>query len=604
VPYQPPDPITPRRVLDVLKRAYNHLQAHRSVYYTARAQFAGPWHGSAHDPLTRWDPVAKGAAVPFCSPVNRMSEMLEAYLPNLTGTSFDTTLTPQRAQLKNWALLRQLRINQVLRTAGVAEVDEAVVQDAVLSGQGCYLVGLNAGSDMLQVSGALSDRIEPNTPFVTRIPPSCVIKDPTAGSDQTRGQFAGHIYVCERQRAIDLGLDADLVQQLPCAYDAASRMVDDPAWKDTTGHIDDWLFDHVLLVDVILYSGQKAYKATLPPWGGPEFWLCEPQEWTGADKGRYEWLTLRSVNDVVAPKSPAQDLMDMHLACAQAAGKMVRQILKTGRRYLYNPDQEDTAIEIRDGREDEWVQSDNPDVFKDLTVGGLMGEMVPGYQWLTAEAEQSTINPQQASGRVDSSKTATGASLMAGRADRVLGSIRAKRDTALNFVARRIGMALDEGDDRKRILQRTYTVGGRSIPVELLYDPARREAAFDQFDYSVQVTTVQSMDPRQKQRGMAEFMVAAPPWIQFVAMAGGNVSAAMRLMQKTYEQPEIGQIFPTQDILMAEQIMKSLAPDVMGGGMGPRGIQQLGKSGGSGGGTPGQVAGAQVQSDYSRRVPA
>jgi len=601
------DLITPRRVLDVLKRAYDgqRARAHRAVYYAARDEFAGPWHGSSHDPKSRWALGVKN--LPFTAPVNRMSEMVEAYLPNLTGTNIKSTLIPHRTQLKAWALMRELRINQVIRTTDLAQTDEAVVQDAVLSGRGTYLVGINAGTDVLQVSGALSDKIEPNTPFIVRVPPSNMILDPTAGSDQTRAQFAAHIYTVQRdlamERAQELGLNPDLIDQLPCVEDAGSRMIDDPAFTETTQNADDWLFDHVCLIDVIMYSGSKAYKATLPPWGGPEFWLSDPVEWSGADKGRYEHMTLRKVNDRVEPKSPAQDLMDMHLACAAAAGKMVRQILKTGRRYLYHPDQEDAAIDIQNGGEDELIKSESPSVIAELEVGGLIDQMLPAYEWLTGEAEQTTINPKTATGRSDFSRTATGSAIVAGKADKVLGSIRNKREEALNAVIRRIGMALDEGDDRTRVLQRMYLIGGRSIPVELQYDPSRREGAYDQFDYETLVSTVASMEPRQRQLGITELIGVMPRFIQSVVLMGGDVSAAMRLLQRAYEQPELGQIFNTPDVVMQETILKNLAPDVLASG--PVGMQRSGSRGGSGaggGGAQGQTA--QVQSDYSRRVPA
>lgn len=595
--------ITPRRVLDVLKRAYQcaSARAHREVYYAARGQFAGPWHGSSHDPLTRWAPV-KGKT-PFAAPVNRMSEMVEAYLPNLTGPNIETTLTPQRTQLKAWAMLRELRINQVIRTADLPAVDESVVQDAVLSGRGTYLVGLNSGTDTLQVSGALADQIEPNTPFVTRVPPSCMILDPTAGSDQTRAQFSAHIYTVQRDYVLELaqeiGLDADLVNQVPCIEDVGSRMIDDPAFNATNAHRDDYLFDHICLIDVIMYSGRKAYKATLPPWDGADFWLIEPMEWSGADKGRYEHMTLRKVNDQVAPKSPAQDLMDLHLALAASAGKMVRQVLRAGRRYLYHPDHEDAAVDIRDGGDDELIKSENPGVLNEIEVGGMLDSMLPAYQWMSNEAEQTTINPKLATGREDSSNTATGATIIAGKADKILGSIRNKRETALNAVSRRIGMALDQGDDRKRVLQKMYLIAGKSIPVEFSYDPSRREGAFDQFDYMTQVSTVAAMEPRQRQLGITEFMRVMPGFIQAVAMMGGNVSAAMRLLQRAYEQPEIGQIFPTADTQMQDAILKSLAPDVMG--TGPTGMQPIKSGAGAGGGGMGKTA--QIQSDYSQRVP-
>lgn len=574
------------KLLKAAKRAYNDHAGFRASYQFARGELAGPWFGLGEVPQTRWD-VQSDEPGTEC-PVSLIDELIDTYLPNLTGPQMKAILQPVRPSLRGWATLRQAKLNLTLKLIDFANVDRLVVQDMLMSGMGCYRTGIRAGSDLLQVSRRLSAQIQEGDPFVKRISPIDIIRDPEA-RDPSEERFYGHIYTVEREYAQELGIcDPDVLEQLEPLSHSNIRKGNGPAGNDDLD-----IIDQVELIDLIVFKGGKAYEMTLAPWdNGPEKFVIEPREYDGCELGMLEFVGLHTVNECVRGKAPAQKIMDLHLATKEMARKMVRQSLKHKRVNIYRQDQSDTVEDIRVAGEEDFVAGD-PDAHAPVEQGGILQGMQEAYGWMRQESNKSSANVQLLGGRgMGGRGTATGDSILQGNATAILQWSREQVNASRVRVLQRLSDYEDTYEGQPQTIAETIETGDE---VEFLYDPATREGRWHEYNHSILVTTTSSQDTNSKQRRLVEMMQSGPQFLMAVAQMGGDVEAAADLIAREFEIEEFSEVFKTStsqqiDQAMAQQVAPPGQPvaarTLRGGkatpmgrpGMGPTGALNLTRS--------------------------
>lgn len=523
------------------KTAFKQLGWFREVYCTARDQMAGPWHFNEMAAADRWS-AGKLTEDSTQMPINLLDELVTAYLPNLTGSQITVKITAKRPSLKGWAALRALKLNHELQMMNFADLDRQVVQDAMLSGQGCFRIGINQGSDVLHLNHRIAARIQPGQSFVKRVSPMRIIRDPEA-MDEDSQRFYGEIYRVEKDWAMMMGIfDNDVFGSLKTS--AETRRLDDGT--KASEELD--IVETVELIDLTIFRNGKAFEMTLPMWetGHEDKFLIEPRESDACELGVLEFLTFQNVNERIIGKSPAQSIMDLHLAMAKMGRRAIEQILAHKRNGVYKQDQSDLADELRTAAPEEWIAGD-PTAVAQIISGGMTKEAEIGIQFMRQESNRVSANPQ-VSGTGGNSETATESSILAGKSQVILQSVRER----VNASRERVMMRLSNYEDTYQGQPQTLThdtPDGQAI--EMIYDPSTREGKWTDFNHDIKVTTTQAQEPNMRQARMIQVMQAGPAFIGAAMQTGGDPSAAADFVTKEFDCPSFGEIYPTP---MGQQI--------------------------------------------------
>lgn len=546
--------ITPQRVINAARRGWEVRAWVRDNYATTVKALAGPYHGTSKA-------VADDADRQI---LNVLGTMCDTYLPNLLGHEFKVKCNPKTGGLAADALLRSLRLTQMVKDLKIAEHDERVVKDALLCGEGIWRIGLKAGADMIRADGQVFD---PGEPFAVCVPPGQYTRDPLARhKDEVR--FQGDRFIADRQTLLEYGIgDPDLVLSISSLTEPGEQR--DPTSPVARGVVspDDVISDDLIeLWYLTVMDGTRLLECIVPNLTGFDQFLVPPQEYQGPADGPYECLNLYNHPTHPTGISMAQRLLDLHYSVADISRRAVSHILKTKRNMVYDGERGlETAMAITEALDDEPIQGD-PNSVSEKVTGGLIDQFQRGLDVVMAMADNAGASLLQSSGRKGVADTATEASIIAGKAQGIMAMIKGPVNVCRTRVVERLSWYEDTAPARAQVY------GVEAMPgvlTDVLYDPATRKGTFSSFAYDVVVYTPTTMDENTKLARLAQLISVMPPFIMFVAQLGGDVQAAMSLF--TDDFPALNDVFPNPIAMMVAQQMMAQA----GQGQ-PAGVRQVG----------------------------
>lgn len=566
------------RIRRAIERADKHqsLVSMREFQRRAIAEYVGRHHIEGGD-LVALNGVLSGNHIPSAmqglQPDSPLGEMARTYLAHLTADGFSPKAEARPGQDQIPAQILSARMQAIADDTDMEQRCCEMVLDAIL-GFGCARVRLMR-PDMPQPFG--TQRYKPDQPYLSRVSVDNFIIDPTCEGDMHRAQYVADRYLVDRTALLDIAAPEthDWILSLPAIYET-NRCTYGQEERDL------YTTDLIELIDVEIQHGGRRYCAIMPHYAdGGDAFLVEPYEHFGpAHESMYVPLALMFASGSLQPVSPASVLMDAHIAAAALASRAVEEGWTSRRKVIYGADAKGTIVQMMDRRSDLAIQG-NPASMSEVTMGGMTQQVMEAYGFATALVNRFGPSVMQAKGVNSGADTATGDTIKAGNANIVFGAWRARRDRAFSALVSRIAWYTNALPKQPLEIPIPLPTG-ESVTI---LDPATMTVGDDLASQGLVYKAVTSsktpMDPRMRQRSIVELLGQIIPFVQQVAMTGGDPAGAINALADAWEWPELSKIFPTSNAAALGDAVRQLAQQGQRPNLGPESRQ------------------GQMQSDYA-----
>ena len=559
------------------------MDPHRKVRAYVCSELAGPWYGQDRSNGTR-DSADK-------SPVNVLGEMVYAYLAQLVGNFVTSKVTAKSFFMRGEARMRQYMLDDWAREIDLARTLRLATLDALVGGLGIVRVGNRSGKEMCHIEGKDFDIGEI---YAARVDLDDYCRDPLS-RDEAEDRWRAYRYRASRAAVLELWPEAaDILNAVPLVKDnmtdghssGLAEISGERSTQDDTGdmiELWDWFgFENGQVLHTTLAGQTDSLKAIRPV-----------AEYEGYENGPLHLLSFRHIPNNAHPLAICWQLLDMHLAMRNTSTKMVDQILAAKTAYVARADGEQTALEIKDARDQDIFIGD-PSGLATLEVGGIMQKLYPAFDWMRAEANNASGAASMIAGQSDVSKTATGATYIANQAQIRLSDMKGS-------VHKFTGDILSHAawyHDNHPALQQTFShklPNGAGV-IDVMYDSAAKEGEWTEFMFECVPVSQSALDPNIKLARVNGLMQVAPPFMQFIMGIGGNAQLAAQELGEMFDWPTFGEIMPTQESMInAQMLMRGTQR-----GAGQMAQQQPGAPAAPG---PGGSPINQVRSDMAPTVP-
>mgnify|MGYP006348211301 CR=1 FL=1 len=560
------------------------MDPHRRVRAYVCRELAGPWYGTDHSGSVR-ESADK-------SPVNVLGEMVYAYLAQLVGNFVKCKVTPRSFLMRGEARMRQYMLDDWSREIDLARTMRLATLDALVGGLGIVRVGNRPGKEMCHIEGKNYDIGEI---YAARVDLDDYCRDPLS-RDESEDRWRAYRYRASREMVKQLWPEAaDAIDAVPLIKDGLTdghssgleEISGQRSTQDDTG-------DQIELWDWFGFENGQVLHATLCGTTDSLKIIRPPAEYEGYENGPLHLLSFRHVPNNAHPLAICWQLLDMHLAMKNTSTKMVDQILRAKTAYVARADGEQTALEIRDSKDQEMFIGD-PSTIATIEIGGVMQKLYPAFDWMRAEANSASGPASMSAGQADGSKTATGATYIANQAQIRLSDMKG---SVQKFTGDVLSHAAWYHDNHPALVGTfAHKLPNGAGTIDVVYDSAAKEGQWSEFMFESVPVSESAIDPNIKLARINGLMQVAPAFIPFVAQMGGNVQLATQEIGEMFDWPTFGEIFPTQESVMNAQML--VQGTQRGVGQMPQ-QQQPGQPAAPG---PGGSPINQVRSDMAPTVP-
>jgi hypothetical protein len=403
----------------------------------------------------------------------------------------------------------------------------------------------------------------------------------------------------------------------------------------------DRLDETILLWDCIFYMHGEVWVVTLPaepgqqqvfgmPGGVDKFLAC--YKWRGPESGPVNRLTFLRVPFNKIPLALAQMQRDLAEVADLLANKTFRQLIQTRNMVVYEGSAENMAMAMKNGAQGSYIRG-NPNSVKNIQTGGMIPDMMPGTQYFMDQWQQCTGNLAMAAGTGDTGKTATAFEGMMSRIQSFLDFLRSRVEQLAtddlnvrswyltnNPAFQRIynqtigqapaamTMAVQVANPgapaaQQQMQQQAQQAPGQPQPGVPMGQPPQppqqgqpgvyvMQGDHDDFNHKVRAFSMQYQNPTISAQQYQQAITNVVPAIMQMMQGGFNGQAAMAILARKLNEPELENLLPDQMTQMlqqqASQAEQQIAQDPAGqGDIG--GYSDPGSAGPAGRRIPGQV---------------
>lgn len=517
------------------------MDAHRTLRARLAAEIAGPYYGRGDVQLEDHEK----------RPVNVLAEMVHAYLAQLVGNQIRPKVSNKTGFLRGEARMRQYMLEDWCREINLARSVRLCVLDALIGGMGIMRVGNRSGKELCHIEGKDFDVGEI---YAARVDMDDYCRDPIS-RDESEDRWRAYRYRVDRETALMLWPEAEeTLLAVPKVSDNLQTEHESGLMQlSGAAATQDWTTEVIELWDWFAYKDGQVLTCTLAGTTSHLRKLGEVHEYEGYEGGPLHLLSFRSIPNNAQPIPICGQLLDMHEAMANTSSKMIRQIMTAKTAYVVRDGaSETTALEMRDAV-DQSIFMGDPNSIATMEVGGVIQKLYQGFDWLRAESNNASGAASLIAGQSDVSKTATGASYMAGQANIRLNDMKGQVQKFTADVLSHAAWYHDNHPALRQTFNHKLPQGAGSIDV--VYDSAAKEGEFGEFHFECIPVSESMIDPNVRLARITGFMQVAPAFVQMVAAFGGNVQAAIQQLGEVFDWPELGELFPTQEALMMAQAM-------------------------------------------------
>lgn len=539
-------------------------------------------------------------------PVNPMQELIRTLTPFVAMNAPLSDVTPKRADLEFEASVRKQIYDNQAEELKLDELYQDAATEAFTSGVAFTLNGIKSGGEVFTAGNR---RLDMGQDFCRLIDLDDVALDPNAKTlDAMR--FMAHRYTVSRTDAIEAIADGVYGATpedyedgiLPNPYIATpeeaeqilavctqiedfprrGQRVDenDGEWSPGQERMD----DTIVLWDMVLYMHGETWIVTLPadpgtqdvfpmPAGIDKFLAC--YKWRGPKSGPINRLTFLRVPFNKWPLALAQ----MQRDCAEArdllANKVFRQIMATRSVLVYDGTAENMAMAIKRSPDGNMVRG-NPNTIKDMQLGGMVPDIMPGSQFFSDQWQNATGNLAMAAGSGDIGKTATAFEGLMGRIQSWLDFLRTRVESLATDDLRVRSWYLSNNPMMQRNVQQTIGQAPAAITMNIaVANPGNpqpmqegegytMQGTHDDFDIKVRSFSMNYQNPIISAKSYMEAITNIVPIIIQLSAAGAlNGKTAMSILARKLNEPELENLLPDPMLQAIQQQEQQMVEQAM-----------------------------------------
>ncbi len=532
--------------------SYDRLERFRDVRTKLIAEYVGPHYLG--------DSIPVGDEGTNAEQVNLIQQSVEALLPNLVAKTISPSVTPRSANLAVEAMARERTLERTCDQINLVDTHGMAVLDSLLGPMGIVWVGIKAGND----THTVMDRQFASGQFTAAaIDFDDYVIDQSA-KRRTQALFEGHrtrmtireakaarrmdgspLYNHEVLESIDRLRHGDKNIGETQKLSGNSR---DP--YEVAGFIEVW--------HLAVYVDGLTYICVIDQLGSEAKFLREPYVYWGPAEGPYRHLSYLNVPNNAVPLAFANRVRDLHDAMRRLSSKIIGDVLTAKDVGIFAPGSEDLTEAINRAVNGQWIKGDPTSITR-VTMGAELAKLFPVLDQIRSMANDATGGSQLEGGAKDNSKTATGASIIAGKqANRAewMGS------RSLAFLSSIIqAAAWYQAHDpflQATVVQRLP--GG--LKVELLNTAELAQGSYDDFAFKVDALLNRQIDPMVRASKLIELVGQLPA----IASLGPQAfSKIMTILASSMDIPELDEINPDQTSMMATQQQMAMQQQQTGG---------------------------------------
>ncbi len=567
------DTLTPRKLLDHVRRGYQALQPARQRRTEAYTLVRGRHPASGRK---------KGAAKqPAKQPVNLTWQMLWTLVPYLAYGNPAAILEPKRAGLEWDAEIWQRLLTEQAEQQCMGELYAECAIDALLSGISFVDIGLRAGSTYNAVTDQQTDPGELFAVLRTLDDYAC---DPDA---RRRSQIRWDAirYTVSRDECIAGGYygrfpeetefpwlvaDPDEAAAILGAtpeveYGRSSGERASEEAQSGTGSGEN-IDEQIELWDVFIRRGREVWVATIPAdqgtqgvsdGGGATEKLLGLERMDGPGKSRLEELSFLPDPESLVPFSVEAMQRDIAEIADLLMTKASNQALRSKRNTIVRPGSEDTATAVAKALPDGFVSGD-PAALTQIQSGGLMPEIEPAYRLSVDGWNNQTGGAGMVGGQSGVAKGVNTATAYQG--------VMAQAQGRLQFMQKRVADLASRCLDKQAKLVMTDPmfnplVGYRpaeSVMVDVEWTPEMRSGEYVDFTYKVDAASLPFEDPNVRSARIIDaFTNVVPKIIETCATYGLPPGPMLRMFAREARISNMADIIPDPEALMAQQMLQA-----------------------------------------------
>jgi hypothetical protein len=582
---------SPQELAKARDRGFEDLQWARELRVKAIREFAGRHYGENPDDEQRV--------------VNLIAQSGTVLSAHLTEERISHKISPKLASLRYESEKVRIMLDQLGEEMDLVEKDEELITDAILGGMGIQKLGLKAGQDSYKMDPVEVPRAEPYAENVSLDDYVC-----DGAAKHLRGvYFEGHRSRIARDEALQLvedgiyGRDPEeyeegeepieflatreeaiqLINDCP-RLGADGRGVQDPA-EAISQDLDPKRFelvDTIELWDLVVYCSDGPKQVTMATGAGATKYLAV-SDYPTPEMSPYHKLCFLKVPDNKMPMALVALWGDVHEAAKKVGNKIVRQIIKAKRNYVYRADQEDEAMATKKAMDQEFIKGD-PAGIAAIDYGGVIKDLYPGVEWLTGQFNNASGNIQLLNGQGEISDTATEAQYAQGNAHKNVRRMQYKVRCFRRKRAKHLAWLKLSDPMMDEVLP--YRMPGGKL-VDLRLSAETREGDYLDYLYDIETDTSAQSDPAiETKRAVEMFGVLGQlmPFVQAGILDGLEI---MRILSRRFGVEDL-------DKAILDPVMQQISQQIYGpmaaGGMGGQG--QPGMGAGAPGMGPGPGSGA------------
>lgn len=568
----PTEYVNPRKVQETVKQGFNRLKSYRQ----ARAMFIKSFVGQYY---------ANEQGLTGQEPINLIFMAIRSLVPNIVMQNPLNGVVTNNLEHKFYAELLGLGLNSLQKDLKMKKILRGWIVDAIF-GMGITDTGL-ANSERLISHNDI--RIDPGQVFTELVSLDDFTFDPTCREFE-EAVFMGRRIRVPRQILLDDDTcDHDLVIQLPSSYSSfqSGNKLSELTQKNMQSQEMQELQQYVDVVKLWIPKADAAiiipdpYQTTFDKY-------IKITDYYGPKDGPYTFLSLTPpVSDNPLPIAPVSIWYDLHQMANRIFKKGMEQADAQKNITFYHPSAADEMQEALEAKNNDVVASDNPDAFRQISLGGQNPENEFMIKHLQLWFNYVSGNPDQmagasAPGQQQARQTATLTQVLQGNASIVTEDYRSIiYDQTAEIGAKQAWYLHTDPLIDLPLIQRKPS--GEQIQVRLT--PEQRQGDFLEYTFKIVAKSMSCLDPQIRAKRIMEFSTNIIPAAAVTAqtmMQMGIPFNLQRYLTRMAEELEIGEwmqdIFNDPEFAQKMQIMMMLGSQNAGKGqtLSPQAISQQG----------------------------
>jgi hypothetical protein len=495
------------RLLKAIRNSRNALEPFRRVRRELIRDYVGSWYsteGSENKVL-----------------VNLMNQTARIYTVALAANNPQVLVSTPQEDTLAFARRFEINLNRLIGDMGLDQTFRSIVLDAFFC-LGCGVVMMRDTDTRFH--GLLESEedvwLDPGEPWINRVSLDDLILDMSA-KELTKMRYCGHRYRADYEKVMDEpGYSKKVKDKLkPTSrshHDSVSPVRD--IGQSYGNAEDDDMKDMIWLMD--LWIPENNSVVTMPVDQHDLEPLIE-REWIGSQSGPYKFLSLGETPDNIIPTSPAINLKGMHDLQNRLHRRMEEDSDAHRTMNVYPPGFEEDAERLRTAQRNGWYRCKNPDMIRQITVGGVDQRDMALASFIQTEYDRFAGNLQAMGGLGAQAGTLGQEELIHGELSKNVADLRM---AVVNFASDCI---LDLGrlmwEDETMEIDSSMEIGGVVLPMN--WRPEQRTGDFEDYEFRIEPYSMVFKTPEQKLQELFQVLrELAPLWPMFQA-SGATLDA-------------------------------------------------------------------------------